>query len=549
MRAVSSRVAAVGLTFVLAGCGADKKVGITPLPSDDGGTDDGDAGDAGDGGGNPILAHCRIDGQGDGDADTDDAGETGGGFKFDTAPPPGGDGLPPTCDEVADTKTNLGCRFWAVDLPNDSRGTPNSPPAADQQFAVVVANSSSLQTANVSVFMATGATPIASAAVAPDATHTFALAPLNIDAVAPSVDGLAFRIEADVPVTAYQFNPLDNTVPVYSNDASVLLPEHALASDYTAVTAHSILLGSSPDDNDPVLAPAFISVVGIEDGTTVDVSATGQLLPGPVSQTIDRGQVYTLMSDLEVNLSGSRIVADAPVAVFSGNVATNLPRQTGGCCADHIEQQMVPTASWGTSYAAVPPSAPNGSSDPAEYRIMAAFDGTELLYCPRRPAGAPSQLDAGEGLTFVTGSPFTVSTADPDAPILVTQYLLSQEALDNDDATGDPAMILLAPTEQHEQKTVFAVPNGYARNYVSIYGPRTDVLLDGEPIPAGDFEDTGVIRGREYVHVRIRVEAGNHVVESSLPVGVSVYGFDEAVSYGFPGGTGVRIVAPVPPVG
>jgi hypothetical protein len=33
---------------------------------------------------------------------------------------------------------------------------------------------------------------------------------------------------------------------------------------------------------------------------------------------------------------------------------------------------------------------------------------------------------------------------------------------------------------------------------------------------------------------------GVHVVESDLPVGVSVYGFDQFISYAYPGGLDLR---------
>src|SRR5690606_10730598 len=156
----------------------------------------------------------------------------------------GDDGGGTPCEQAAMAESNQGCEFWAVDLPNAWAGINGSPAPQDQQFAVVVANTASDVPATVQVFAGAGAVPVDSAQVPIGQIHEFRLPVQNQAPRANTYDGVAYRIESDVPITAYQFNPLDNTVQVFSNDASLLFPTHVLDTDYTAVTGDAILLGT-----------------------------------------------------------------------------------------------------------------------------------------------------------------------------------------------------------------------------------------------------------------------------------------------------------------
>lgn len=468
-----------------------------------------------------------------------------------------GDGMPGnTCEEAAMAESNQGCEFWAIDLPNAWAGINGSPSPADQQFAVVVANTAADLPANVEVFVGNNDTSIDSAAVAAGDIHDFRLPALNQDPRANTYDGQAYRIESDVPITAYQFNPLDNTVQVFSNDASLLFPSHVLDTDYTAITGDSIMLTT---DQDPggANAGAFVSVVATEDGTTVDLFAAWGLYPGASSGVVlDRGQVFTAVSvgtnpgaTGDGNLSGTRVVADKPVGVFSGNVATIEPNP-GQCCADHLEQQMLPLVAWGDSYAVVPPPSPLGGSvdNPAGYRITGSFDGTPLTYSPSAPPGAPATIDAGQTIRFQTAAPFTVTSGDPDRPFAVTQFLLSNQIISPFGQAGDPAMISVPAVAQFQSTYIFLVPDGYASNFVTVIRQQgTSVSRDGVSVDAANWRPLGTLDGVDYEYAALSVPTGSHLIESDEPCGIISVGYDTDVSYGYPGGSGLRIISEPPP--
>jgi hypothetical protein len=504
------------------------------------------------GGGNGTPSHCRADDAAGTGSTTTGSTTDDDGFKFDVGAPDGGVTFEFGCDEAGDFSTNLGCEFWAVDLPNDDRGTFESPPAADQQFSVSVGNPSGLAPAQVEVYLPGEDIPFASAQVDPRTTHTFTLPPASIEPNFGTFDGLAYRVVSDTPIVAYQFNPLDNTTEVYSNDASLLLPTHALGDDYVAVTGSAILLSQGAADPMPRNAGAFVSVVATQDNTEVEIDPTAPLVGGNVStQTLNAGQVWTIVSTQDSgatgNLSGTRVQANAPVAVFAGNVATIEPLEAGECCADHLEHQLSPRTAWSSRYAVAPPPSVTGQGDdPALYRFTGAFDDTHLLYCPEAPAGAPEFINAGETIEFQTDQPFTVVAENRDHAFGMAQFLLSNQVLSTG-GLGDPAMMIVPSALQFESRLAFVVPAGYVETHISVIAQGDEtVTLDGDDIPEGQFETLGVLDGERFRYAQVPVDEGQHIIEARGRVGVSVFGYDEAVSFAYPGGAGLRVVS-VPP--
>ncbi len=461
-----------------------------------------------------------------------------------------------TCDDVERLPSNQGCEFWAVDLPNVSVISPPGVivPPSDQQFAVVVSNPSDEVTAAVEIFEGASGTSVDAGPVPPATMRVFSLPALSIPPAMTGATGSAYRIDSDQPIVAYQFQPLDNSSPVYSNDATILFPTHVLDGDYSAITADATLVPddgfSSSDDN----TGAFVSVVGTEDGTTITLYPTAGLHPGSVTDVvIDRGQVFTAISSERGapgygNLSGTRVVADAPVAVFAGSVATSEPSAAAACCADHVEHQMLPLTAWGSSYVAAPtPAATGAGNDASLFRITGAFDGTTLSYEPAPPPGAPTQLAAYETVSFVSDASFTVRSDDDADSFAVAQFLLSNQYFSPLLRPGDPTMIVLPATAQFQDRYALLVPQGYASNFVTVVRPAgAAVSLGGQAI-AASFAAVGSLDGVMYEYAHVAVDGGSHALSGDEPFGVVVAGHAQDVSYGYVGGSGVSAIGTAPP--
>jgi len=480
----------------------------------------------------------------------------------------GGGGVGTACEQAEAAKSNQGCEFWAADLPNAWQ-VQSSPAPENQPYAIVAVNTAS-DPANVSVFAGAEAMPLKSATVPAGSLFVFTFDNALGLGNRENSYGTAYRIESDLPVTVYQFNPLDNSTEVFSNDASILFPAHVLDGDYTAVTGDGTRMGFPMDFN----AGAFVTVAATEDDTSVTFFPPKMipLYAGDTKVKLMRGQTYTIMSNAVMslfqniagqgNLSGTRIRADKPVAVFSGNVASFEPTPQNGCCADHLEHQMLPLAAWGSSYVVVA-AAPNSGSqeDKVRVRLTGSFDGTQLTYFPQKPAGAPLIISAYQTVAFTADTSFVVRS---DKPFAATEFLLSNEVVtadptpdddaDNGTWPGDPAMILVPPTAQYQSHYIFFVPAEYALNFVTIVREAgAQVLLDGVDVSADPaWDDVATVDGVTWQRGHFELGFGPHRVDSGgddQKVGITVVGYDTAVSFGYAGGSGVEYIGapPMPP--
>lgn len=423
------------------------------------------------------------------------------------------------CEQAANASSNQGCEFWAVDLPNAWQVSLNQA-AQEQTFAIVVTNTASVP-ANVEIFAGNEAAPLQTDSVAPGALRVFAFG------------------------------------------------SHVLDLDYTAITGDGIFL--YPDaEHEQGNAGAYVTAVATADDTFVTFFAPPgvPMYPGNYVAVLDRGETFTMMSNAvdtlfmneagQGNLSGLRVEADKPVAVFSGNVASFEPTPWDSCCADHLEHQMLPLTAWGRAYlVSTAPPASGSDDDSVRVRIVGSFDGTQLSYSPSAPPGAPTTIDAYETLVFTTNTSFAISG---DQPFAVAQFLMSNEAITVDPTpeddtdnffVGDPAMILVPPAAQFQGEYVFLVPAEYETNWVTILRPSgAAVSLDGvDQTNAGAWQNVGTLDGTMWQRGHFSLPFGPHRVESSAAegVGIIVAGYDVAVSYGYAGGSGVEFQDDAPP--
>ncbi|MBI3072187.1 MAG: IgGFc-binding protein [Deltaproteobacteria bacterium] len=446
------------------------------------------------------------------------------------------------CTLAAREKTNIGCEYWAVDL--DNAYLPGQGDAQGAQYAVVVANTHPVFDARVTI-KKPGNVLVDSAVVQAGGLHAFRLPRMDVNGT--EIAQKAYLVESSIPIVAYQFNPLQNE-DVFSNDASLLLPNSALGLKYMAVTR------AQPGNVSEFRG--FVAIVGTEDNTTVTVKVTAKTMGGEgiaaldpggtVQKVINRFDVFNIESNAEgADLTGTEVSSDKPVAVFSGAEASYAPSPPPlVCCGDHLEKQMYPEASWGTRYLATK-SALRGRMDdqgniivPSRagdlWRVLAKDDGTEVRTAPFQ--AAIPVLNRGQWFEFESFGDFEVVATKP---VLVTQFLTAQDAPgtgrleDGDNWIGDPTMITAVPVEQFRKNYIFLAPDSYKFDFVNVVAPVGAVItLDGQPLSVA-LVPFGTGR---YAAARIPIADGTHRIDSDKPVGVIVYGWDRYVSYGYPGG-------------
>lgn len=485
-------------------------------------------------------------------------------------------------------KTNIGCDYWAADLDNAFvPGGDGFLNAARAPYAIVVSNPHPDFTAQVSIFNNEGLVTLddgrpAQMLVPPLGLHVFNLPHRDIDGT--GITPRAYRVRSSIPIVAYQFNPLDNE-EVFSNDASLLLPSHVLGDEYYIMTREQSF----------ARLRGFLTVVAIgEEPVTVDVRVTAQTQPGPGIPAMGPGDTFqAVLQPFDVlniesgapgaDLTGSYVTASADVVVFGGSEAANVPNtnhcinidevtgegvceasvldpaipetscrdnydcnsaRLNTCCADHLEQQLFPTKTWGSKYVATKSYDRGLEND--YWRILALEDETKIETVP--PQTPVPDLNAGEWFEFGSREHFEIVS---DKPILVGQFLASEHApgpnwRDNlepgDAATGDPAFILAVPEEQFRQDFVFLAPDKYMFDFVSVTAPvDAQVFFDDLPVPV-EWETIG--DGTLWKVARFPIGDGVHFIRANAPVGVIVYGYDQYVSYGYPGGLNLDVVDP-----
>lgn len=565
------------------------------------------------------------------------------------------------CQDAVRAHSYFGCEYWSAVQDNSMdllfKGVNFGQGTVDSEFAFVIANRSELP-ADLTVYRHFNASEewVKTVTVDGRSSPSKGLAVIKVpwQSIGPASapDGLSttglqrfgYRLTSNRPVTAYQFSPLDaakitqpcasdsqcNEFSFYSpldptswgtckapagesqkrchyftnsNDASLLLPTHILGKSYVVVSTEH--LGFT---NNQVQAPLFhmsghLTVVGTQDGTTVQIRSSARTTAGTGVAAMNRGdtQTFVLRSydvlqiatsgvgvpylecdanpfkgapgskvcRMDSDLTGTIVESDKPVAVFGGAACTLRPYNRAAC--DHLEEQIFPFDSWGKRFVAVR-SHPLRLSDgtfaspqnaaPDHWKIVAGCpaslcpQGTLVTFnTPWTPSAVLSpnrcmtgsigtndcRLGGGQFMEFSSKADFTVTG---DQPILVAQLFAGQQATVGSvpAAQGDPSLVLLPPLEQWRSSyTVLAAP-GFRDNYLGLTFDDAlvaSVEVDGVPV-------TGFlpIPNTTFKIFNSPVSVGSHKIDvlprpglTVLPgAGVTVYGYDDFVSYGYTGG-------------
>ena len=95
--------------------------------------------------------------------------------------------------------------------------------------------------------------------------------------------------------------------------------------------------------------------------------------------TLNQFQTLNLEAVSDGDLTGTVLSADKPFGVFVGHEATVLSNQpTSPCCADHLEDQLFPSSTWGKVYA-VAKTAARSTPVPDMIRVIAQNPGTTVI--------------------------------------------------------------------------------------------------------------------------------------------------------------------------
>ena len=290
---------------------------------------------------------------------------------------------------------------------------------------------------------------------------------------------------------------------------------------------------------------------------------------------------------LNADFSGTLIDADKPVTVFVGSEASDVPifgdYSTRQCCADHLEEQLIPDSTLGNRFIVARTNSRTRALAAAEFaddplgigvvnepewvRVIAVDPGTTSLTTTLPPPDDAFRLRQGEDTILRADQDFLL---EADKTVSVLQAMGSQgvTGIPHEYPGGDPSLIVVPPIEQYRRDYIFLTPDKYAFDFITIMADAgSTILLDGAPLPStcttspadgiermpGDPEPDQLIHRCQLSFPMVtsgpnsRVLAGEqhdgvHTIVSDRPVGLIVDGFDRYVSYGYVGGLNLNII-------
>ena len=323
----------------------------------------------------------------------------------------------------------------------------------------------------------------------------------------------------------------------FTTDAYLGLPVEALGTEYITLNypnyGRFIPFGGGTAFNGSQFA-----VVAQTDNTVLTITPADDFDNHPVGVpydvTINAGEVYQLANEIEfATATGTIISSTEPVAVISGHRCPEIPEGVAAC--DYVVEQLPPVKAWGTQFATVPLAQRTGGDS---FRFVASVDNTSIQINGTTVA----TLNRGEWHEQnIDGS----SRVESNNPILMAQFANGQ---DFDDTFADPFMMLVTPIEQYQvsytistldDETFF---NGQFINVVASSAALQSLTLDGVPVDQTLFTS---INGSSLRGGQIAVAEGSYNLASNLPFGVSVYGFGDFESYGYPGGNSIAPIAEI----
>jgi hypothetical protein len=248
-----------------------------------------------------------------------------------------------------------------------------------------------------------------------------------------TVEHNGIHITTNKPVTLFQGNVRER-----HSDACQVFPVQALGKGYTTVGYNHedpyehFIVAATEDGTNVSIAPFSFTTAGTAPGDTLHI----------LMNAFDTYYVQSNILGASGGLTGSRVMADKPVAVLtgaeSGWIPENHPLDRYGFLNPHYDQALSDDFI-GTEYVATPfVSRLNGDT----YKVVATQDSTILLIGSNPPVLLRSANDSYE---FLLADATLIRSTKP---IVVAQFANSAAWDDPDNEYGDSSMLILSPTDR-----------------------------------------------------------------------------------------------------
>jgi hypothetical protein len=379
----------------------------------------------------------------------------------------------------------------------------------------------------------------------------------DVEHYAGRIQNFGIHVETDQDVSVFAAQRRE-----YSYDAAFILPTPMLQMDYITQdyppynnngnSYTQAVIVAAENNTNVAITPKTTTVDGHEAGMTYYVS-------------LQKGQIYYVISRTDQSLSGTYVNADKPVAVFQGNTFTRVPAGGKGN-RDCLYEQAMPVEYWGSKFVITR----SLLKDANRVRVTAVEDGTTIYIDGQMKA----TINAGETYEFEmsigdmsrsyqeqryaippviqqnatylqTSCPVSVYSYDVGCRYQATETETQPVEEHSDKSYGDPSMVWIAPIEQRINDITFGAcgTDKTTRHYINIVCRTEDTYLTNlsssirMSIP---MEFMPVPGNPEYSYARVFLAddknvLGEKVFRLTNPHGVIAHiyghGFDESYAY------------------
>ena len=379
-------------------------------------------------------------------------------------------------------------------------------------------------------------------------------------AISERFKGIRIKAEGDKKIIVFgQYEELG------SNDAYVALPVVPLP---IVMNLEYILVSVYGDTGTGVTVKDSVGlIIGNEDDTHVTIvpSVTiehklahlGSFSPefSEYLNTITIHKYQTLYLQVRGgDISGTRVITNKPVSVFSGHECANVPLQSFGC--DMLIEQIPPTYTWGTEVVTLPLI----TRKDYVIKIIASQQSTvvDVTYTGDAIGSAKSistfTLNSGQFRELVVRDYALIKS---NWPIAVFQ--ISRSFLADNNIRSDPFMLMVPSRQQYlNGYTIVSapfrddlegrIPNLVAyTHYINIVVPAEFFNANqivgnrGSPIaPASSYSPIRYSNNKVWGYgALLRLYSGAQIIKHlnrNAVLSVVVYGFTTQMSYGYCGG-------------
>ncbi len=360
-----------------------------------------------------------------------------------------------------------------------------------------------------------------------------------------TISGKMIRITTTVPASVYA----DNN-SMYTSDATVIIPNAYLGTEYYALAMKS-------ESN----WPSRVSVLAIEDGTTISVTPKTVLGARAAGTTytvsLNAGQTYSVGSGSSgADVTGTRITSTKAVAVFSSNDCFNgstyfpyTSRNQRGAC-DVLFEQNPPVDAWGKNFITNGFADKNNGGTPVkilakEANTVVSVNGSTVATLGAGEYYQYNYFESASSTGTATNSGLFISATKS---VLVGVFMRGGSKYGSSNQTGDPAMAYLAPFEQNLNEYTVVSATGNSAQLLNVTIPKSalsSLRIDGvapsqsSPNSFVDFTANGTV----WSLGQIITTTGSHNLRADQAFSVMVYGANSANSYAYTGGQSLAPIA------